>query len=337
VPAVLDTALSSTCTHCLTREKGSRTLAVHNLFSYRRRAADGNVPDVSVYDDLPSGLCVQIVHIWKEAIGPFNRPHDAFSNPVNNNDAWVFIHDLVAREHGRFSLAERGNAFERCVDYVLHRTSVDAALDLVEVSFRYVSRVIGRSSPGERRKWGVKVEPDSAIKELNERFRRAGVDYCFVDDMIMRVDSEYVHSEITLPALRRLRRRGFEGPREEFLAAHGHYRAGRNKEAVTYAHNAFESTLKAICGERGWGFPPGASASNLIQIVRNNGLLPEYLDQSFNQLVATLKSGLPKVRGEEGAHGQGATPRETPVYVAAYALYLAAATILFLVDAHLEP
>ena len=62
--------------------------------------------------------------------------------------------------------------------------------------------------------------------------------------------------------------------------------------------------------------------------------LPSYLDNSFDQLAATLKSGLPKVRGEESAHGQGATPRETPDYVAAYALHLAAAKILFLVETH---
>ena len=68
--------------------------------------------------------------------------------------------------------------------------------------------------------------------------------------------------------------------------------------------------------------------------VRANGLLPSYLDASFDQLTATLRSGLPEVRNEEGAHGQGATPRETPNYVAAYALYLAAANILFLAEAH---
>ena len=165
-------------------------MAVHNLFSYRRRASDGGVPDVFVYDDLPSELCVQIVHIWKEAVGPFSRPHDVFSNLVNNNDAWVFIHDFVAREHGRFALAERGNEFERCVNYFMHRTSVDAELDLVEVSFRYVDRVVRKASRDEIQKWGVKVGPDPAIKELNERFRRAGVGYRFADDMIIRVDSE---------------------------------------------------------------------------------------------------------------------------------------------------
>ena len=69
-------------------------------------------------------------------------------------------------------------------------------------------------------------------------------------------------------------------------------------------------------------------------MVRAHGLLPDYLDASFDQLVATLKSGLPKVRNQGGVHGQGAIPRETPDYVAAYALHLAAAKILFLVEAH---
>ena len=81
-------------------------------------------------------------------------------------------------------------------------------------------------------------------------------------------------------------------------------------------------------------YSKGASASRLLSVVRENGLLPDYLDTSFDQFAATLKSGLPKVRGEEGAHGQGAEPRKTPDHVAAYALHLAAAQILFLVEAY---
>ena len=64
------------------------------------------------------------------------------------------------------------------------------------------------------------------------------------------------------------------------------------------------------------------------------GLLPDYLDNSFDQLAATLKSGLPKVRGEVGAHGQGARPRETPDYVGVYVLHLAVAQDLLLIEAH---
>jgi hypothetical protein len=45
--------------------------------------------------------------------------------------------------------------------------------------------------------------------------------------------------------------------------------------------------------------------------------------------VATLASGLPKIRNEDGAHGQGAEVRAVPPYVAEYALDLAAPKIRF--------
>lgn len=106
------------------------------------------------------------------------------------------------------------------------------------------------------------------------------------------------------------------------------------KEAIIDANPAFESALKTICDLNGWDYSKHARASDLVKVVQQKGLLPGYLDRSFKQLVATLKSGLPIVRGQGGAHGQGPVPRKTPDYVAAYALHLAAAKILFLVEAH---
>ena len=118
------------------------------------------------------------------------------------------------------------------------------------------------------------------------------------------------------------------------MKAHRHYRSGEMKDAITDANNAFESTLKAVCNQRGWSYQSGARASDLLKLVRRKGLLPEYLDKSFDQLAATLNSGLPQVRNNEGSHGQGATPQTTLDYVGAYALHLAAANILFIVEAH---
>jgi hypothetical protein len=69
--------------------------------------------------------------------------------------------------------------------------------------------------------------------------------------------------------------------------------------------------------------------------LKSNRLFPDYLDTSFDQLLATLASGLPQVRNNAGGHGQGAMPRPIPAYVAAYALHLAATNIVFLVDAAL--
>ncbi|MXX63243.1 MAG: hypothetical protein F4112_10170 [Holophagales bacterium] len=305
-------------------------MAALKLFSYRKRVAEGNVPDVYVYDELPEQLRVQVVHIWKDAIGPFRELRRYESEPLAN-PVWEEIHNSVAREHGLFGLADHGNPFERCVEYLLGHSSVDDKLDLIEFSFFFIDRVI-RQRQRHDGSDGAKMA-DMAIAELNERFRRAGVGYQFESGKILRVDSELIHTEVVVPALRYLNRRGFEGPREEFLAAHAHYRSGQTKEAVTLANNAFESTLKVICGQRRWRYPPGARAAELLKVVRNKGLLPRYLDNSFDQLAATLKSGLPKVRGEEGAHGQGTTPRKTPDHVAAYALHLAAAKIQFLAEA----
>ena len=72
-----------------------------------------------------------------------------------------------------------------------------------------------------------------------------------------------------------------------------------------------------------------------FQFIKNSKgkeIFPDYLDASSDQLVATLKSGLPKVRNEEGAHGQRPTPKETPSFVSGYALHLAAAKILLLAE-----
>ena len=297
-------------------------MPVLDLFSYRKRVADGSVPDVFTYDEFPSELRVQIVHIWRRAIGQ------------QNDRGWKLIHDLVADEHGQLKLARGYRDEERCKNFLLQTPSVDKALDLVEVSFQLVEQIVPKLSDFDRRDAEISQKPNDAIADLNERFRRAGVGYQFDGGQIFRVDSELTHREVVRPALRFLQQPGFEGPREEFLRAHACYRGGDTKDAVTNANNAFESTLKAICDQRGWEFPKGARASDLLKIVRTNGLLPDYLDASFDQLAATLKSGLPKVRNEMSAHGHGSTPRETPDYVAAFALHLAAAKILFLVEAH---
>ena len=309
---------------------------VLDLFSYRKRVAEGKTPDVFAYDKLPQKLRVQIIHIWRDAIGKFHEYSGYMvGSRIENNQGWVLIHNAVAREHGVFKLADGFKIDDLCATYLLNSTSIEAALDLIEVSFRYIDEIARDFNTDHRQSLGITLAANDAIDELNERFLRAGVGYRFEEGMIIRIDSELVHSEVVRPALRYLHKRGFEGPRDEFMRAHAHYRSGEIKDAISDANNAFESTLKAICDQRHWKYPSGARASDLLKIVRKQGLLPSYLDNSFDQLAATLKSGLPKVRGEEGAHGQGATPRETPAYVAAYALHLAAAQILFLVDAHM--
>ena len=310
-------------------------MPVLDLYSYRKKVTEGGTPDVFTYDELPESLRIQIIHIWREAIGRYYvHPKFFYEKEAENNEAWELIHDQFAKERGVFDLGGERQIDSRCENYFLNCKSVEVALDLVEFTFLYIDKVAREFSSTDQQTRGIEVTASDAINELNERFRRAGVGYRFENGKIFQIDSELIHSEIVKPALQYLHTPGFEGPCDEFMSAYAHYRVGQMKDAITDANNAFESTLKTICDQRGWQFSQGSRSSDLLTIVRGNGLLPNYLDKSFEQLLATLKSGLPKVRNEESAHGQGATPRETPDYVTAYALHLSAAKILFLIEAH---
>ena len=137
-------------------------MPVLDLYSYRKRVAVGNTPDVFTYDELPHDLRVQIVHIWKDAIGEPNLL------------AWRDIHGAIAREHGLLELASGVEDHERCIRY-LRGASVDATLDLIEASFVYIDRIARNFGTVEDIDYRIRVTADEAINEINERFRRAGV------------------------------------------------------------------------------------------------------------------------------------------------------------------
>src|ERR1700730_14571068 len=97
---------------------------------------------------------------------------------------------------------------------------------------------------------------------------------------------------------------GFDGPADEFMRAFGHYRHGRNKEAIAEALKSFESTMKAICKLRGWAHQPNATAKPLLETLFKNGGLPYGFVSHFAGLRAAMESGLPTV-SNPNRHGQG--------------------------------
>ena len=178
-----------------------------------------------------------------------------------------------------------------------------------------------------------KIFVDEFINEFNFRSRDHGVGYEYVNDKIIRVDSQYVHAEVVLPALNLLQDNRFDGASEEFLKAHKHFCKGRNKEAVNVANNAFESTMKIICTIKECEFKPSNSASDLVDIMFTNKLIPDYLKRHFSKLAELLKSGAPTIRNKETAHGQGSKSVDVSDSLAAYALHVTASNIVFLVSA----
>lgn len=303
-------------------------VGVFDLFSKRQKRARGEAPDVYVYNDLPQSLRVQIVHIVRDAFG-----EDGYGT-AHAREAYQFVNEALCRELGVFELIQHPQSDQHSVfNYFLQEKSVERALDVVELCFKFIQFVIPEnwSYVNNTRR---KLEPAEAVAELNDRFKEHGVGYQFESGEIIRVDSQLLHAEAVKPTLAILRDKNFKGANEEFLKAHQHFRHGRYKECVVDALKAFESVMKTICNLRGWPTQPTDTAKNLIATCMGNGLFPAYLDSQFSSIRALLESGVPTVRNKNGGHGQGAAPVAMPEYLARYALNLTATTILFMVEAH---
>jgi hypothetical protein len=280
-------------------------MPIYDIYSKRKRRSAQTASDVYQYETIPPQLRRQIQHIWTDAFGPY-REQNLYSRTPNNNSGWRLVREALCREKGLARLANGDDPHDDCISYLHTASEINDLLDLIELTFLVIWNLRNTGEVRLREKYGIRQAPDDAIRELNFRLREAGVGYQFESGEIVRVDSQLVHSEVVKPALQLLADPRFKGAQEEFFAAHAHYRAGEHKDAVADALNAFESTLKVICGEKKWPYQKGARATDLLKVVRSNGLLPDYLDTSFDQLAGTLASGLPKVRNEAGGHGQGA-------------------------------
>lgn len=305
-------------------------MSTFDLYSKRQKELRGEVPDVYTYESIPQPLKVQIVHIWRDALGHESEYHNSH---VGTYRAYKFIVETLCREYGVFSLpgakdyGDR-NYLSELSNFFLQQQDVEKALDAIELSFRYIdgrTRYLDRANASKR--------ADAAIDELNARFREHGIGYQFTDGEIIRVDSELLHVEAVKPALAILRSPEYAGAQAEFLKAHEHYRHGRMKEALSECLKSLESVMKAICAKRRWSHDPNATSKTLLQVLFDNGLIPSFWTQHFSALRSTLESGVPTARNKLGGHGQGTQVVRVPEHLVAYVLHMTASSIVFLAEA----
>lgn len=307
-------------------------MAIFDLFSKREAdAKKSGTTDVYQYEDIPRPLRVQVDQIALEGLGLVGFRGDRYGVREEQNGWWVEIEKIFLREKGLVAIGRDTFAGNRVLSYMQECDTPDW-LDLFELVALSL-HLSKDESAAERQRWSASNKPEAAISELNYRLRQAGVGFQFEAPQLLRVDSQFVHSEVIKPALTLLSAKGFEGPQEEFLSAHQHYRAGEYRQAIAMAANALESTFKAVFAQKNWTYSKGARISDLVKVARANSMWPTYLDAGFDQLVATLQNGLPKIRDNDASHGQGAEPREIPGYIAGYALHLAASKIVFITEA----
>ena len=319
----------------------------YELFSKRQKRIRGEVPDVYQYKTIPHELRVQVFYIWQKVWGEvcYNSFEELQGNQLAM-DAYSFIEATLREEYGVLTLGERDSLYEIVRDFFLETEDIEKVIDVIEVSFRYIDQQIRAYHDEEipaflperlRSELSRCISPDDAITKLNDRFREHSVGYQYESGLIIKVNSQFIHSEVVKPVLLMLSDPIYKGANEEFLKAHEHYRKRNYKDCVTNCLKAFESCLKAICQKRGWHFDPKrAAAKDLIQIVFDNELIPSFMQSHFSALKSTLESGLPTVRNREAGHGQGPEKIVVPEYIAGYALHLTASNILLLAKADEE-
>ncbi|NBC11636.1 MAG: hypothetical protein GVY24_07895 [Planctomycetes bacterium] len=307
------------------------------LDTYTKRQSTENASPASelyVYDKLPKKLRTQIVHILNDSIGTYydDPVFSAHSNDTANK-MWDFFRDALIREFGVFYLHNEFASADKDVTLFLMDAPLDQALDTIEIGFRLVDRLVRKALIREGDIKGVKLAPDDAISDLNTRFDEHAVGYQYECGILFRRDAKYLHDEVVLPAIKLLNLHKFDGALEEFLRGHSALRNGDARVAIQEALKAFESVMKAICRNRNWAISETANSKELLSVLFDRGIVPQYMQCHFSSLRSTLEAGLPTLRNRKGAHGQGMMKIEVPMHLATYALNLAAVNIKFLLDA----
>ncbi|MCI0335844.1 MAG: hypothetical protein L0228_21765 [Planctomycetes bacterium] len=306
-------------------------MSVHDLYSKRQKRMRGDVPDVYVYDEIPTDLRVQVIHILRDTIGTGQVYHSQLSK---TGQVYHAIVEVLRKEYGVFKLPSTshnrdGDYLAELSNFLLAEKDEERVIDAIELSFRFINTVVRDGTiyrKGER-------DAQNAIAELNTRFREHGIGYQFENEQIIRIDSQLIHEGVVKPAIKLLHEPIYAGVQDEFLSAHAHYRAGKYKEALVDCLKSLESALKTISDKRGWACDPKATCNNLIQIVFDNGLVPPFWSQHFNSLRSTLESGVPTARNRMAGHGQGSSVTDIPDYLVSYVLHQTASAIVFLAEA----
>lgn len=304
-------------------------MAVFELYSKRQSdAAKAGQADVYRYDVVTPAFRRQLLNIANSAFGD-DKYYDRRVHSWVHNKKWAWVDKTYSHEKG---IAPLGGKEHESVTVRKAYLSMllDDALDMTEL----IGFQLHTMDEENNKVYGSRQDkPQPRMDEVNYRLREAGMGFQFEAGRLTRVDSQLIHQEVIKPALTLLSKPGFEGAQQEYLTAHAHYRSGQNKEAIAMAANALESTFKAIFDAKGWEYAKGPRISDLVKVAKGHSLWPDYLDNSFDQLVSTLQNGLPKIRDNDASHGQGATPKAVPDYITAYALHLAASKIVFIVSA----
>lgn len=321
----------------------------HETFSDRQKArATTETPQTYIYTELPSRLRGQIIYILRDALGIGEQSYSVWHRielaykRTQGRDLLVVPSKVKDTILGSFATQSVGSVDSppANVQSFIRTAEVEEALDVIELCFLTLHQSgLEDLSKGQRSYRNIELTVDEAVEQLNDAFRRNSVGYSFAGGELIRVSDFVMHNEVVEPALRLLSAKGFDGPLDEYMRAHRHFRHGEHQDAVIDANNAFESTLKTALARLGEVLTGDERPEQLIRLATSR-FLPKQVQSHLTALSAVMQ-GLPTLRSKTPGigHGQGQSPSEVLDSTAEYALHLAGANIIFAIESYerLEP
>lgn len=178
--------------------------------------------------------------------------------------------------------------------------------------------------------WCDNVDESKAIKceqELNTIFEIQDSPWRLVNKSIIRVDSEYLHSEVIAKTQALLRENAASGALEEFSEAVSCLTGGRTKDAVINAHKSVESVMKICLGVKG-----PKRFGELLRLIIESNIIPEYYKEFMTHFEKLALAAVKERNLPARAHGQGAESTEVAKPLAEFAVHLAGAVNLFMIQ-----
>jgi hypothetical protein len=256
--------------------------------------------------------------------------HGAPMGEVVNDaeESMEFLFRELCSAYGRNLLVPFADAHRRAVlrlapqqlsAHLAHCPDLEV-MDYIDAVFQQSGRIIERAGGADPLE-----EPHRLGASINKIFEEEGVGYRWTEGRLVRFDGEIVHSEAIVPALAALATGRFGAAQGEFEEAAADFGRGAWRDTITNANAALESVLKIATGKEG-------SAGHLIGEARRQGLIPNYLGASAENL-ARLMHGVHATRSQQGSsHGLGNRAVEADERLGRLVLTMAAALITFLAD-----
>ena len=195
----------------------------YEIFSKRQQRMQAENPDTFQDETISRPLRVQIFYIWEKVWGEaYYNDYGHLKGSQLAIEAYRSIKDTLCEEYGVLDLDEGDDFYGEGEDtywvvrsFFFGTKDTNKAIDVIELSFRYIDQVIRDKvyGPNENEDefdetFGTRrrdishngIPPDEAIDQLNRRFREHSVSYQYESGLIVKVDSQDSPSKAVKPA-----------------------------------------------------------------------------------------------------------------------------------------